>query len=181
MEQQYIILRLWYERTRIGCGSVGEESACYVFAMVIVKYGLVMDCEYHPGETILGVFGQRANKTAFTTCNLRILSTVKKIETLEGSSCSVKGLWLRFWTAQSSYYSFVASMLLFYCRYVWFRKNGESGAGMIKLFFAQVNIFVLFRASIFSFALTWKIGSDGFLLDNSAWISCWLPISILWF
>jgi hypothetical protein len=26
--------------------------------MVIVKYGLVMDCEYHPGETILGVFGQ---------------------------------------------------------------------------------------------------------------------------
>ncbi len=41
--------------------------------MVIVKYGLVMDCEYHPGETILGVFGQRANKAAFTTCNLRIL------------------------------------------------------------------------------------------------------------
>ncbi len=29
-----------------------------------------MDCEYHPGETILYVFGQRANKAAFTICNL---------------------------------------------------------------------------------------------------------------
>ena len=141
--------------------------------MVIVKYGLVMDCEYHPGEIILGVFGQRANKAAFTTCNLRIRQWRRSRHSKDLHVLSKAFDWdfglpslpiIRLW--RQCFYSIAVTFDS--------GKMGRVAQGWLSYFSHKWTSLFSFRASIFSFALTWRIGSDGFLLDNSAWVSGWI-------